>query len=102
MIIRVYRAKAVASRETEVANTLRDTTPLIAAAHGCLRAEAGRRLVERTEEFVVVSLWRDMAAIQMFSEAASSGSVDEPFFPDRMVGLIAGALVEHYEGIELG
>ncbi len=96
MIVRVYRAKAVPSRETEVANTLRETTPLIRAAEGCIRVEAGRRLVERTEEFLVVSLWRDLASIQAFGH----GLVDEPFFPDRMIGLITGAFVEHFEGIE--
>lgn len=96
MIIRVYRAKAVPDRETEVANTLRETTPLIRAAKGCIRVEAGRRLVERTEEFVVVSFWRDLASIEAFG----NGIVDEPFFPDRMIGLITGALVEHFEGIE--
>ena len=101
MIIRVYRARAVAGRETEVANTLRETTPFIAAADGCLMAETGRRLVERSEEFVVVSLWRDMAAIEHFSRVSSRGSIDEPFFPDRMVGLISGAMIEHFEGIEL-
>ena len=102
MIIRVYRARAVPSKEAQVANVLRETTPLIAAAEGCLRADSARRLVERTEEFVVVSLWRDTAAIQAFSRGASGGLIDEPFFPDRMIGLISGALVEHYEGIEPG
>ena len=97
MIVRVYRAKAVPSRETEVANVLRETTPLIRAAKGCLKVEAGRRLVERTEEFVVVSLWRDLASIAAFGR----GVVDEAFFPERMVGLITGALVEHFEGIEI-
>ena len=97
MIVRVYRAKAVPSRETEVANVLRETTPLIRAANGCLHVEAGRRLVERTEEFVVVSLWRDLASIAAFG----GGVVDEPFFPERMIGLITGALVEHFEGIEI-
>jgi DNA modification methylase len=97
MIVRVYRAKAVPSRETEVANVLRETTPLIRAAKGCMKVEAGRRLVERTEEFVVVSLWRDLASIVVFG----GGVVDEPFFPERMVGLITGALVEHFEGIEI-
>jgi heme-degrading monooxygenase HmoA len=97
MIVRVYRAKAVPSRETEVANVLRETTPLIRGAKGCMKVEAGRRLVERTEEFVVVSLWRDLASITAFG----GGVVDEPFFPERMVGLITGALVEHFEGIEI-
>ena len=98
MIIRVYRAQAVPSRAAEVANVLRDAAPLIRAADGCIRVEAGRRLVERTEEFVVVSLWRDLASIEAFG----SGLVDEPFFPDRMVGLITGAFVERFEGIETG
>lgn len=97
MIIRVYRAKAVPGREAEVANTLRDTTPQIRAAEGCLSVEAGRRLVERTEEFVVVSYWRDLAAIAAFG----GGIVDEPFLPKRMVGNITGALVEHFEGVEI-
>jgi hypothetical protein len=97
MIVRVYRAKAVPSRETEVANVLRETTPLIRAAKGCMKVEAGRRLVERTEEFVVVSLWRDLGSIAAFG----GGVVDGPFFPERMVGLITGALVEHFEGIEI-
>jgi heme-degrading monooxygenase HmoA len=101
VIIRIYRARALEGREAEVANVLRETTPFIGAAQGCFRAETGRRLVERSEEFVVISLWRDMAAIQAFSVASSRGSVDEPFFPDRMIGLISGALIEHYEGIDL-
>ena len=96
MIVRVYRARAVPGRETEVATVLRETTPLIRAAEGCLRAEAGRRLVERTEEFVVTSLWRDLGAIAAFGD----GIVEEPFFPDRLIGLITGGIVEHFEGIE--
>jgi heme-degrading monooxygenase HmoA len=100
MIVRVYRCTASQSRETEVANALRETTPVIRAADGCLRVEAGRRLVAQTEEFVVVSLWRDLAAIQAFTAVSGRGSVDEPFFPDRMVGLIEATMVEHFEGIE--
>ena len=100
MIVRVYRCTAATDRETEVANMLRETTPRIRAADGCLRVEAGRRLVAQREEFVVVSLWRDLAAIEAFSRLSGRGSVDEPFFPDRMVGLIQGAAVDHYEGIE--
>lgn len=95
MVIRVCRAKAIPGRETEVANTLRDTTPLIRAAQGCLSADVGSHLVERTEEFIVISAWRDMASIERFGRAI----VDEPFFPERMVGLITGALVGHFEGI---
>jgi len=97
VIVRVYRARAVPGRETEVANALRETTPRIGAAEGCLRAEAGRRLVERTEEFVVVSVWRDLAAITAFG---GDGVIGEPFFPEQLVGLITGALVEHFEGID--
>lgn len=100
MIVRVYRCTALPNRDTEVATTLRDTTPLIRAAEGCLRVEAGRRLVTQHEEFIVVSLWRDLAAIQAFSRVHALDSVDQPFFPDRMAGLIEGATVEHYEGIE--
>jgi quinol monooxygenase YgiN len=96
VIVRVYRARAVPGRETEVAAVLRETTPLIRAAEGCIRVEAGRRLVERTEEFVVVSLWGDLGAIAAFGQ----GIVEEPFFPERMIGLITGALVEHFEGVE--
>lgn len=95
MIIRVYRATAMPGRESEVAAELRRSMVTVRAAEGCVRVEAGHRLLGRSLEFIVVSLWRDLASIEAFGNGK-----DESFFPDRMAGLVSGAQVEHFEGIE--
>ncbi len=99
MILREWRGRASLSKaEAYPDHFRRNVLPELARVAGFLGAELGRRRIGDAIEFVVLSRWRDLGAIEGFAGREIDKAVVEP-------GAIAAltdfdASVRHYEVIE--
>jgi transposase/quinol monooxygenase YgiN len=66
VILRVFRARLKPGRRAAYEQLCRMTTfPMMRAAPGCLAVRLGTP-ARRSEEFVIVSVWQDLASVQAF------------------------------------
>jgi heme-degrading monooxygenase HmoA len=99
MLLREWRGRASASKADAYPVHFRTKVlPELARVPGCLGAELGERQIDDTIEFLVLTRWRDIGAIQSFTEREIDKAIVEP-------GAIAApidfdASVRHYEVIE--
>lgn len=98
MIVRILSVKIAPQRGAEFHAFIRERgLPRIQAHPGLVSAHAGRR-TEGSDEFaIVVTLWRDWAAL----EEALGPDTSQPYMPTPPPGLVASATVEHFEAIDL-
>jgi heme-degrading monooxygenase HmoA len=97
MIVRVFRATVHAGREADFERFLRETgIPSVTRREGLVSTCVGRPLPGGPPRFVVVSVWRDLAALQGFAGARWQEPVIHPSEAD----VIAHAEVEHYDRVD--
>ena len=98
MIIRVFRARIRAGHVAEHEALMREVSiPLMERQAGLLACYTGRPAGSNTDEYVMVSLWRDIASIQTFV----GDDWEQPVIPDeREVAIIAETSVDHYEAFD--
>lgn len=98
MIIRVLSVRIAPDRGAEFHAFVREKgLPRIQAHPGLISAQVGRRTDGPDEFAVVVTVWRDWAALT----EALGPDTSQPYLLTPNTGLVATATVEHFEGIDL-
>jgi heme-degrading monooxygenase HmoA len=99
MIVRVFRARVHPGREGEFERFVIETgVPMVKAAEGCTHVTAGQSRLNEQPEFVVVTRWRSVDALQAFAGPDWQKAVIEP----EEEHMLAQVFCDHYETIETG
>jgi heme-degrading monooxygenase HmoA len=99
MILREWRGRASPSKaEAYPSHFRRRVLPELKSAPGFLGAELARRQIGEAIEFVVLTRWRDRAAIEGFAGRNINKAVVEPGAIAALIDFDAS--VRHYEVIE--
>jgi hypothetical protein len=94
MIVRIYRARVVRGMEEKFLRFLRDDAMPHIREAGAVATYYGRRVGDAGEDFVAVSVWQDIAALE---RAIPDWRRPIPF-PNLQAMLVEG-FVEHYETV---
>ena len=101
MILREWRGRASPSKaEAYPAHFRRNVLPELERVPGFLGAELGKRQAGDTIEYLVLTRWRDIAAIQAFAGRDIDKAIVEPGAIAALIDF--DATVRHYEVIEGG
>jgi heme-degrading monooxygenase HmoA len=76
----------------------RDTFPQLSGIHGFVGASILKRQVDRGVEFLIVTIWESMEAIERFAGETPDAAVVPPSVQDMMVEYDRKVL--HYEIVE--
>lgn len=96
MILRIYRATVRVGRESEYVALLHERVVSAArGADGLVAFHIGRRLAGASPEFVLVTVWRDLPALQAFT----GPDWHAPIFFDDEQKLIESFDVQHFEAL---
>ncbi len=99
MIVRVFRARVHPGKEDEFECFVIETgVPMVRAAEGCTHVNAGKSRWIEQPEFVVVTQWRSVDALQAFAGSDWQKAVIEP----QEEHMLAEVFCDHYETIETG
>jgi heme-degrading monooxygenase HmoA len=99
MILREWRGRASPSKAEAYPNHFRRSVlPELKRAPGFLGAELARRQIGEAIEFVILTRWRDRAAIEGFAGRNINKAVVEPGAIAALIDFDAS--VRHYEVIE--
>jgi quinol monooxygenase YgiN len=97
MIVRVFRAIVHDGRQAQFGAFLRKTAlPLVQSRPGIVSVTAGVRRAEAPNEFCMVMVWRDLAALKAFT---GEGWRDAHVYPDE-ADMVRETFVHHYDVIE--
>jgi heme-degrading monooxygenase HmoA len=79
MLLREWRGRASASKADAYPVQFRTKVlPELARVPGCLGAELGKRQIDDAIEFLVLTRWRDIGAIQSFTGREIDKAIVEP------------------------
>ena len=99
MIVRVFRARVHLGKENEFERFVIETgVPMVTAAEGCTHVAAGKNRWSEQPEFVVVTHWRSVDALQAFAGRDWQKAVIEP----DEEHMLAQVFCDHYDEIETG
>ena len=99
MIVRVFRARVHPGKEDEFERfVLEKGVPMVKAQEGCTDLTIGRSRWTEQPEFVVVTHWRSVDALQAFAGPDWQRAVIEP----EEEHMLAQVSCDHYETIEPG
>ena len=99
MIVRVFRARVHLGKEDEFERFVIETgVPMVKAAEGCTHVAAGKSRWSEQPEFVVVTHWRSVDALQAFAGRDWQKAVIEP----EEEQMLAQVCCDHYDEIETG
>ena len=93
-IIRVFRARAVAGKEAELAKKLATTSVgVVSGKAGFVGHLAGQPAETTGRDFVFITMWKDFAALK----AVFGDGWRESFLPPGYAEIIDQHSIEHYE-----
>ena len=99
MIVRIFRARVHPGQEDEFEHFVVGTgVPMVKAAEGCEHVTAGQSRCGEQPEFVVVTHWSSVDALQAFAGPDWQKAVIEPEEED----MLAAVACDHYETLETG
>ncbi len=94
MIIRVFRAKVRKGRVTEFKQMVKDQSiPWLESTEGMLGYFPGEPLDDRAREFMMITLWRDSAALEAF---AGTDWENNPVVTEDEAPLVEAMFADHY------
>ena len=94
MIVRVYRSRVQPGMHTNYDQWLQETAiPALSSAPGLVSLHVGTPLEDPPQEFLLMSIWQDLAAIR----AAFGHRWRDSFVLPGEEHLVAEAIVDHYE-----
>ena len=96
MIVRVFEARLRPGAEEAFAEALRDDVEAAKRQPGLVSLRWGERVERGETHVIVVSVWRDLDAVQ---DWLGPGYLEPRYAPGE-VSLVAHARVRHYEGLE--
>jgi quinol monooxygenase YgiN len=99
VIIRVFRARIHPGKEDEFERFVAETgVPMVEAQAGCSHVAWGRSRWSDRPEFVVVTHWDSVDALEMFAGPRWQEAVIEP----EEEHMLAQVSSDHYETLEAG
>jgi quinol monooxygenase YgiN len=99
MIIRVFRARVQSGMQDEYERLCREVAiPLMQAQPGLVALHVGKPTERAPDEFVMVSVWTDIQAIQAF---VGEKWLEPKVLPEE-AHLLQESFVQHYESLEDG
>ncbi len=97
MIIRVYRARVKPGVHATYERLIREeAVPRMLASPGLISLHVGTPLEDPPQEFLLMSIWRDLASLRGFVGPRWR----ESFVLPGEAHLVAAAIVDHYEVAE--
>lgn len=100
MISRHWKGIAKPGQAENYINHLKnDTFPQLSAIEGFVRAYILTRTVDQGTEFLIVTVWESMHAIESFAGATADAAVVPPVVQEMMVEY--DRTVSHYEMTEM-
>ena len=99
MVVRIFRARVHTGREGEFEDFVLETgVPMVKAQDGCTHVTAGSSRWSEQPEFVVITHWKSLDALQAFAGADWDKAVIEP----EEEHMLARVFCDHYETIGPG
>jgi heme-degrading monooxygenase HmoA len=99
VVVRVFRARVHPGKEDEFERFVIETgVPMVKAQEGCTHVTVGKSRWSKQPEFVVVTHWRSVDALQAFAGPDWQKAVIEP----EEEHMLAQVFCDHYETIETG
>ena len=99
MVVRVFRARVHPGKEDEFERFVIETgVPMVKAQEGCTHVTVGKSRWSDQPEFVVVTHWRSVEALQAFAGRDWQQALIEP----EEEHMLAQVFCDHYETIEAG
>jgi quinol monooxygenase YgiN len=99
VVVRVFRVRVHPGKEDEFERFVIETgIPMVKAQEGCTHVTAGRSRWSEQPEFVVVTHWRSVDALQAFAGPDWQKAVIEP----EEEHMLAEVFCDHYETIDTG
>jgi quinol monooxygenase YgiN len=99
VVVRVFRARIHSGKEGEFERFVLDTgVPMVKAQEGCTQVTVGKSLWSEEPEFVVITHWSSVDALQAFVGPDWQQAVIEP----EEEHMLAQVFCDHYETIETG
>ncbi len=93
MIIRVFRAKIHAGRTADFERMVREqSVPWLNRAEGMVAYFPGKPVDESSREFVMVTLWRDLASVEQFA----GSNWQDPVVTEDEAPLVEEMYAHHY------
>ena len=97
MIVRVFRARVRSGKAGEFETLVRRLSiPLVRKQEGLVAFYSGRPTGASTDEFVMVTVWRDLASLKAFAGNAWESVV----VPEAERPLLRETFVHHYDVID--
>jgi heme-degrading monooxygenase HmoA len=94
MIVRVFRAKIRPGKQADFELRVRDLSiPLVKSQKGLLAYFAGKPMESNPDEFVMVTIWRNLSDVEGFT----GENWNRPIVLEEEVPFVEEALVHHYE-----
>ena len=99
MIVRIFRARLHTGKEDEFEHFVLETgVPMVKAQDGCTGVTVGRSRWSEQPEFVVITYWESLDALQAFAGTDWDKAVIEP----EEEHMLAHVSCDHYETIGTG
>lgn len=97
MIIRVFRARIHPDKVDTFRTFLKEKAlPLVRSQDGCLSVSAGVPMADSPDEFCVIMVWRDVAALQAFA----GDDWQRPHVMPEEEGVVLDRSLHHYQNID--
>lgn len=97
MIVRVFRARVHSGKASAFESLVRSLSiPLVRGQKGLVAFYSGRPAGASADEFVMVTVWRDLASLKAFAGDAWESAV----IPEGERPLLRETFVHHYEVID--
>jgi heme-degrading monooxygenase HmoA len=97
MVVRVFRARIHSGKEGEFERFALDTgVPMVKAQDGCTHVTVGKSSWSEQPEFVVITHWSSVDALQAFAGPDWQEAVIEP----EEEHMLAQVFCDHYETLE--
>lgn len=97
MIVRVFRARIHSERVKEFEQFFLETAlPMIKAQRGMIAVTVGLPMAPTPNEFLMVTVWQDLEALQQFAGAEWQKPVIDP----AEVDLLQETFLQHYSLVQ--
>jgi quinol monooxygenase YgiN len=97
MIVRIFRAKIREDKVTEFKRMVQDQSiPWLEKSAGMLGYFPGEPFGENAQEFVMVTLWRDLESLQAFA----GDDWSTPVVTEDEAPLVEAMFADHYLGFD--
>ena len=98
MIIRVFRTRIKPDKRMEFERIVKETLPLLRSQKGLVACYPGKPTGSNSDEFVVVTVWRDLPSLKRFA----GEKWEEPVLSEEERGIMDEWFTHNYESDDFG